>query len=68
MVFSFFDIFSPFQSYSSFPYHTVQVLMTLQGVFVGMKTQNQEYFWKEWGKEMGTKHVYLTTSNTSDGA
>ena len=34
--------------------------MMLQGVFVEIKTQNQEYLWKEWGNAMDTFHVYLT--------
>ena len=35
--------------------------MTLQGVFEGIKTQDQGYLWKEWGNVMDTWHVYLTT-------
>ena len=38
-------------------------MMTSQGVIVKVKTENQEYLWKEWGNEMDTwhVHVYLTT-------
>ena len=32
-----------------------------QGVFGGIKTQNQEYLWEEWGNAIDTWHVYLTT-------
>ena len=35
--------------------------MALQGVFVGIKAQNQEYLSKEWGIETDTLHVCLTT-------
>ena len=35
--------------------------MASHSVFMGIKTQNQEYPWKEWGNAMDTWHVYLTT-------
>ena len=35
--------------------------MTSQGVFVGVKTQNQEYLWKNGVNAMDTWNVHLTT-------
>ena len=66
MLFSFF-ISSSLPAIFKFSLLSNEVLMTSQGVFLGIKIQNQEYLWKEWDNALDTWHVYLLTKSSSDG-